>query len=77
MARGLRLKAYLRKRTHGALATVSASLILLVACQSKEEPMEMTEVTEFATRYAAAWSRIFALRIANPDADGATAISDT
>ncbi len=32
------------------------SLVLLTACQSKQEPMDIAELAEFATRYAEAWS---------------------
>lgn len=38
------------------LATLIVSAALLTACQEKESQSEMTELTEFATRYAAAWS---------------------
>jgi len=38
------------------LATTIVSLVILSACQSKEEQVDMQELTEFATRYAAAWS---------------------
>ncbi len=32
------------------------TLVLLTACQSKQEPMTLAELTGFATRYAEAWS---------------------
>jgi uncharacterized protein (TIGR02246 family) len=35
---------------------VLMSLVMLMACQSKRHPMDMTELTEFGTRYAKAWS---------------------
>lgn len=48
--------ADLRGKTRGMFAVVSLSLLFLSACQSKEEAMDITELTQFATRYAAAWS---------------------
>jgi steroid delta-isomerase-like uncharacterized protein len=38
------------------LTTTLASLVLLSACQTEEAQSDMTDLTEFATRYAAAWS---------------------
>ena len=38
------------------LATAIASLILLSACQAKEEHSDLKELTEFGAAYAAAWS---------------------
>ena len=38
------------------LALTIAALVLLSACQSKEEQSDMRDLTDFATRYAAAWS---------------------
>ena len=38
------------------LTTTLASLMLLSACQTEEAQSDMTELTAFATRYAAAWS---------------------
>jgi hypothetical protein len=38
------------------LASMITLLALLSACQSKEERNETPNLTEFATRYAAAWS---------------------
>ena len=32
------------------------ALVWLSACQSKQEPMDIAELAEFATRYAEAWS---------------------
>lgn len=46
----------LERKTRRALIVTSLSLVFLVACESKEEPMDSTDLTEFATRYAAAWS---------------------
>ena len=37
-------------------ATIIASLVLLSGCQTDEEPGDTAELTDFATRYAAAWS---------------------
>ena len=48
--------ADLQNKTYRALATISLSLVFLSACQPKEDTMDMTELTEFATRYATAWS---------------------
>ena len=40
-----------------SLMTIAiASLVLLSACESKDEQDDMEGLTEFATRYAAAWS---------------------
>ena len=38
------------------LTAAIASLALLSACESREEQGDMDELSEFATRYAAAWS---------------------
>jgi len=38
------------------LAATFASLAMLSACQPKEDQIDMAELTEFAARYAAAWS---------------------
>lgn len=46
----------MRKPFLNLLSTTLASLVLLPACQSDEAQSDMTELTEFATRYAAAWS---------------------
>jgi len=46
----------LERKTRRALIVTSLSLVLLVACESREKPMDSTDLTEFATRYAAAWS---------------------
>ena len=48
--------ADLQGKTRCLFVMMSVSLVFLTACQSKEEPMVMTELTEFATRYATAWS---------------------
>ena len=44
------------KRRLSWLALTIAPLVLLSACQSKEAQSDMRDVTDFATRYAAAWS---------------------
>ena len=44
------------KPTRGLLATILATSIVISACQQIDEQRNMTELTEFATRYAAAWS---------------------
>ena len=44
------------KRLLDVLVLTIASLLLLPACQSNEGQSDMRELTEFATRYAAAWS---------------------
>ena len=44
------------KKCRSLLGTVVALSMLLTACQPKEEQSDMTELTEFATRYATAWS---------------------
>jgi uncharacterized protein (TIGR02246 family) len=44
------------KQLPSLLAAMIASLVLLSACQSKEEQSDMMELMEFGTRYAAAWS---------------------
>jgi hypothetical protein len=36
-------------------AVVALSLVTLVACTSKEEPMDGAQLRDFATRYTAAW----------------------
>lgn len=46
----------LKRRTRTMLAAACMSLLVLSSCQSKEETMNMTELTDFAKRYAAAWS---------------------
>ena len=38
------------------LAAIVSVLLLFTACQSKDEQLDMVVLTEFATRYAAAWS---------------------
>ena len=44
-------------KSHRSLpvALLAVSLVL-TACQSRQEQTDMTELTDFATRYAAAWS---------------------
>lgn len=44
------------KQPVSLLIIAIASLVLLSACQSKQEQSDVEELTEFATRYAAAWS---------------------
>ena len=44
------------KPTRGLLATILATSIVISASQQIEEQRNTTELTEFATRYAAAWS---------------------
>lgn len=44
------------KKCCSSLAAMAAVLVLLTACQPKEKPSDMTKLTDFATRYAAAWS---------------------
>ena len=48
--------AKLKVRIRGAFVPVLLSLVLLTACEPKEQPTDMSELTNFATRYAAAWS---------------------
>ena len=43
-------------KIRSTFVAASLSIVLLASCVSKEESMDMTEVTEFATQYAAAWS---------------------
>jgi steroid delta-isomerase-like uncharacterized protein len=45
-----------RGKVFGVFVTVPLLLALISACQQTEEPMNITELNEFATRYAAAWS---------------------
>lgn len=40
----------------GLFATILAIFMVTSACQQREEQTNMTELTEFAIRYAAAWS---------------------
>lgn len=39
-----------------AFVASTLALVLLAACESEEDLMHATELTEFATRYATAWS---------------------
>lgn len=48
--------ADLQGKTYRVFVMMSLSFVFLSACQPKEETMDMTELTEFATRYATAWS---------------------
>ena len=50
------MKPHLPGHTRAAIAALSMSLLLLAGCGSDEESAQMDELTEFATRYAAAWS---------------------
>ena len=45
-----------RLRAVDALALALLSLTMLIACESRQPPMETSELTDFATQYAAAWS---------------------
>jgi hypothetical protein len=40
----------------GRLAAAFAIFLLIIACQPTDVSLDMTELEEFATRYAAAWS---------------------
>lgn len=44
------------RRAVDALALALLSLTLLIACESKQPSMKTSELTDFATQYAAAWS---------------------
>ncbi len=46
----------LRRTTSGTFTVMALALVLLVACETNENRMDATELTVFATRYAAAWS---------------------
>ena len=46
----------LHSRTRGKIVMLFLTLVWLSACQSKQEPMDIAELAEFATRYAEAWS---------------------
>ncbi len=46
----------IRCRAFDTLAVALFSLTLLTACESKKPSMNMSELTDFATQYAAAWS---------------------
>ena len=46
----------MEKRRLGLLVLTMAPLVLLSACQSEGEQRDMKDLTDFATRYAAAWS---------------------
>ena len=48
--------ADVRTCTRGLLATILAASIAVSACQQPAEEKNITELTEFATQYAAAWS---------------------
>ncbi len=46
----------LKGNVRDTLIALSMTILLVVACEPEEEPMDATELTEFATRYATAWS---------------------
>ncbi len=46
----------LKRKVRDAFIASSLTLVLLAACETDQEPMNVTELTEFATRYATAWS---------------------
>jgi steroid delta-isomerase-like uncharacterized protein len=46
----------LKRKVRDAFIASSLTLVLLAACETEQEPMNVTELTEFATRYATAWS---------------------
>lgn len=48
--------ADLQGKAYCVFVTMWLSFVFLSACQPKEETMDMTESTEFAHRYATAWS---------------------
>lgn len=48
--------ADLYAKTRRLIIMTSLSLVLVAACKPREEPMDTIELTDFATRYAAAWS---------------------
>ncbi len=46
----------LNERARIAVIALPVIVLLVAACEPKVEPMDASELTEFATRYAAAWS---------------------
>jgi uncharacterized protein (TIGR02246 family) len=44
------------EKRHSLLAAVVTVLVLSISCQPKEEQRDIAALTDFATRYAAAWS---------------------
>jgi len=46
----------LKERARGTVIALSMTILLIVACEPAEEAMDATELTEFATLYATAWS---------------------
>lgn len=46
----------LHNRARGKFVMMLLTLVWLSACQSKQDPMDIAELAEFATRYAEAWS---------------------
>jgi uncharacterized protein (TIGR02246 family) len=46
----------LNGKVRDTFVALSMTILLVVACEPEEEPMDTTELTAFATRYATAWS---------------------
>jgi len=46
----------LQRKVRRMFIAAALSSIVLAGCEPREEKMNVTELTEFATRYAAAWS---------------------
>ena len=46
----------LKGKIRNTFIASSMTILLVAACEPEEEPMNVTELTEFATRYATAWS---------------------
>jgi len=44
------------RNSRGAVVVLALASCFLLACQAQKEPLDADELTEFATRYAAAWS---------------------
>src|SRR5210317_1571361 len=44
------------RNSRGAVVVLALASCFLLACQAQKEPLEADGLTEFATRYAAAWS---------------------
>lgn len=67
----------MRKQQPITLAMTFLSLALLTACQPKEEQTAMADLTDFATRYAEAWSNQDPVAFASFYAeDGALRVND-
>ena len=45
-----------KRKVRNGFVAASMSLVLLASCELRDKPMDIDKVTEFATRYAAAWS---------------------